>query len=118
MIRISIFKGGRPGEITPVEVKETTPADALFELVSRLFWSTRIDDHDGERLIIECPDAKPKEFVLFEQLESDTKDGFLCLLQVADWYAEATLLCNEPVFETIKGEIELNKSRPLTPIPA
>lgn len=120
MVRISIFKGGRPTEIEPAEVKEMTPTDALEDFVSRLFGLTFIDEYANNRLVIECldVDARPDMFVLFESEEEEEKEeGELqFLLNVANWYAGCTRLCSELVFRYIRSEIERHNSRPLAPI--
>lgn len=130
-VRMKVFKGGRPSEVPPAELRLLTAEEALANLVSRLFWSTRIDamgvynteEGDGTVwLLVECPDAKPPEFVLYEEtISSPDNCDFTIdidhLEMVALWYAQATGLCSDGVWAIIKDEVQAQREGPFAPTP-
>lgn len=110
MIKVSVFCGKRPEEGKPKEVKILTVFEALYlELLQRLSWSTRIDELSSERIILECPDTEPKEFVVFESKDpswNPLDDELASLDRVAEWYAMATGQYNKQVARQIEGELK------------
>ena len=107
MIRMRVFQ--RPEfSAPPIETRHLSVPEALYELVSRLFWQTLIHEYSEDRLVIKCPDADPMEFVVFEEanepgftkLENGSiqvEENLEPLLRVAEWYIEATKQCSDPV---------------------
>lgn len=118
MIKVSVFEESLPQKTSDVNAKEVKilPVGKALkeELVSRLFWGTRVHELSGGRVVIECPDCNPPEFVVFE--DAGEEDALEALDKVAEWYAEATLLCSDEVFKTIKREVEYYRGLPLAPI--